>query len=212
MVPRSELLRVGWIVTWLKDQAWWIGPLAAITSIYTFYLTQLNPGQLELFLPDEIGVAINADRTLTVMLPMTIANTGAGRARRVVSSVTATLTDHGNSDPGRNEHPVHWTHDAIFLGKDQYFAKYPDKKATEDTSFEDYFDYDRRAVPFLIPGGASVSKVLGLRPRSSNTVSALNNVTLRVQVDTADGSSYEASAAYNCDGHSRSNGTHWCHP
>jgi hypothetical protein len=204
------------VVRWLKDQSWWLGTAAAIASALTFYFNIVNRGSLQVFLPDDVGVEISDQGRPIVHLPIAIANTGAARTRHVVRRVEATLADAGNGDPRTREHALRWTQDSVFLGRDAYFQKYPgrDPRGKPDAGqaavYDDYFDYGQRAVPFVVNGAASVSKILKLEPRGTGTLSSVGRATLRVEV-TSDRDTYTASAAYDCKGAPGvGKGTQWC--
>lgn len=142
---------------WLKSLSSWLSFSAIIISLYTFIVVDLNPGRLIVVLPQEIGVMLNYDGGIDLLVPTVIYNTGAQRKQRVVLDITADLTDETNQ-----VFKYRWRDSWDFIGKIEFEKEYPQNRARLPA--DEYIIYDSRRVPFIILGGEFNTQNIRLKP------------------------------------------------
>jgi hypothetical protein len=185
------------LLAWLRKPESWLSIAAVGISAFTFYVVYENPGDLRVFIADEVGLGLKRDSTLFLVLPLTIINTGAGRKSRVVEGISSTITEQATPG-GSLSYPVSWRVEFTFVGKNQYLQKYPAKVSEpSDPRVSDYLDYNGRAMPFTIAGGSSSSKILGLYQDGGKFAGQLHEFTLKVRLRVR-GETVESQAQFDC--------------
>lgn len=181
-------------LAWFKQPSSWLSLAAAVVSVSTFFLVYANPGRLQIILPEEVGLAFNRDSTLTLYVPVTLSNSGAPRTSRHVVKMVAVVEDASPADGVSGHHTLWWRFEHVFVGKDAYLLKYPDKAGV---GTRDYLDYRGRTFPFAISGGMSIGKIVEFYQPSGKADSSVNGFGLTLTVHTTD-SSTKASGWYSC--------------
>ncbi len=148
---------------WFKQTSSWLSLLATVISITTFYLTNLRNGVLEIQLPEEVGVRLNTDLSIDLLIPTVFYNTGATNNQRIITGITGTvvLSDSQTFN-------FRWQDTWDFMGRLDFETRYPEEIAK--TPVGDYIIYNGRSVPFVIPGRHSDYKMLRLVPLEAITL------------------------------------------
>jgi hypothetical protein len=186
---------------WLQQPNSWLSLSAAILSIITFYLVQANPGTLEVVLPANVGLRLRGDG-LELLVPMTLTNTGAPRNHRHVITMVAFL-----QQKEKPVVPLRWESEWTFLGYLEFNRKYPGHKEGEH---QDYIDYVSRAVPFVLVGGQSLTKLIKFTSRAgviNNNRS--NRFELKVVVKT-EHKEFAQTATFMCAAEISQQRFDWC--
>jgi hypothetical protein len=187
------------LVEWLRKPESWLSVAALVISGLTFYFLYAKPGDLQIFIADEVGLRLQGDSTLFLVLPVTMVNTGAAKKARVVQGISSIMTKQP-AGADNISYAARWRVEYTFLGKDQYLQKYPTKASEAvDPRIADFLDYNGRAVPFTIPGGSSTSKVLGLQQEGGRFAGTLREFTIRLRV-RAGPETFESEAQFDCGG------------
>lgn len=164
---------------WFRLPGSWLSLLAIIISLITFYILNIRSGTLEVQLPEDVGIKLNVDSTVDVLVPAVFYNTGSPRSQRIVTSIKSTLTDNLNQKIS-----LYWTDTQDFIGAAEFESKYPDKISP---GVKDYIIYKSRSVPFIVPGGDSEFKILHLVPEESKiAIKEFSSFELTLNVKTSD--------------------------
>lgn len=132
--------------------------ISMVASFFTFYFTNVFPGELQVIFPDNVGFSYDLDR-IYILIPITFANAGSARSRVQVNEIAATIKVLPN---GPALH-TRWDYAAYYLSNQEYYARYKEwvDKYKPNVKFdsEDQLMYEGRAVPFQVIGGAFISKL-----------------------------------------------------
>jgi len=201
MAEKRSSKRLQGLREWLQQPNSWLSLSAVVLSIITFYLVQANPGTLEIVLPANVGLRLSADG-LELLVPMTLTNTGAPRNHRHIISMVAFL-----QQKEKQVVPLRWESEWTFLGYLEFNRKYPGHKEGEH---EDYIDYVSRAVPFVLVGGQSLTKLTKFTNRAGAVNKNLfNHFELRVVVKT-EHTEFAQTAAFRCAAEISQQRFYWC--
>jgi len=190
---------------WIKQPGSWLSVVAATISISTFYLVYAKKGEVQVIMPDKVGVSLSNGSAL-LLIPLTFTNTGAPRSVNHVTHVTATLR---NLDPhmvAGNEVDLHWRFELTTTGKFQYFLKYPEKKVEEKKRTgkgirtDDFVDYVGRTFPFALYGGTSVNKLFDFVQNTGVFQTSLRSFELEVRAETDSKAFSSQVVKYVCEG------------
>jgi hypothetical protein len=204
--------------SWIKEPSSWISLCGAIASVAaaassgtTLFLLLTKPGELELILPDRVGIKYTPpDEQAEMLLPLTLANTGAASTRRYIVSVTASLSFPQPPPEGGKDPIFVWEYEKTFIGWREWFRKHPEENpGAEGYVFEDYVDYVGRAFAFPLAGESSNSKVLHMLQSEGKLYGRkFDDFTLSVRVWEPQ-ASVEAKERYAC-GYESSGEFVWC--
>ncbi|HEV2884643.1 MAG TPA: hypothetical protein VGW36_07280 [Pyrinomonadaceae bacterium] len=191
--------------SWLKQPASWIAIVAAITSFISFYLVYADPGELDLVLPDRVGIYHNLENDgLELLLPITFTNTGAPRTQRHIIRVTAELTPSQPPASGNSNPTFAWEYEKAIIGKLEWKKKY-----NEDITTPDNVDYVGRAFAFALYGGESKAKLLNML-QVGGKLGGRSLSDFRLKVDAAtDRGVISTTRRYGCVGR-EPQGFTWC--
>lgn len=174
---------------WFRQPGSWLSIFAIIISLITFYILNISKGTLEVQLPEDVGIKLNIDSTVDVLVPVVFYNTGSPKSQRVVTSINSTLTDNINQKIS-----LFWTDTQEFIGAAEFESKYPDKVSP---GVKDYIIYKSRSVPFIVPGGDSDFKILHLVPEKLKiTIKEFSSFELTLVVKTND-ENFTVKASYS---------------
>ena len=197
---------------WARQPSSWLALIALAMSAATFFLVQASPGDLLVILPDSVGILriaplnAGAGQRLSLLLPLTLTNTGAPCTWRHITQVAAELEA---TEPATQVLRVNlaWEFEHRFLGSQQYLEKY--KKALDEGTV-DYLDYEGRAFPFALRGGESTARLFQLRGNlEGQQLSRLESFTLLVTVKTTRGYEREARQ-FRCNDRIGAKEFQWC--
>jgi len=181
------------VLEWLKNPSSLISLSAAVLSLITFFLVYVDKGEIEVLLPQNLGIGISADTgNMDILVSATYSNTGAPRTRRHILHITGIVQSLDKAAPIDGEYK--WTYEQRFIGKDEYLKKYPDKK---DEGHRDYLDYVSRAIPFTLKGGESTAKTIELERPQKTTSLLPSKLRINLVVHT-DSGTYKSSSTYVC--------------
>ena len=213
------MVKEGQVRIWWREPSSWVAMIGAAISIGTFVLVQANPGSLVVVVPDRVSIRLpapvapqqggtggssEADDTLSLLLPLTLTNTGAPRTWKHVTRVLATLTPSRPEQPGGPVDLV-WEFEHRFVGEHQFRKEHPDVPVGN----ADYLAYDGRALPFALKGGDTTTKLFELQARrSEGHLSSLATFDLAVAVETSRGRKLK-SRRFHCRALS-SRDFQWC--
>lgn len=117
-----------WFKQWLPVVA---AVVAAIISISTFYLVYAQKGEVQIIMPDKVGVSRLSGGSALLLIPLIFTNSGAPRSVNHVTHVTATLRNLDPNQTAGNQVDLHWRYELTTTGKLQYLQKYPAMKNEE---------------------------------------------------------------------------------
>jgi hypothetical protein len=149
-------------IQWVKQPNSWLSVIAAIISLSTFYIVELRKGDVQVIMPDKVGVRLSQSGDYAILLiPLTFTNTGAPRSVNHVTHVTATLRNMDPHEISDNEVEFLWRYEATTVDKFEYFQKHPERrKEWHDVgTMSDIVVYAARTFPFALNGGTSASKL-----------------------------------------------------
>ena len=169
---------------WLPGLNTWLALLAIIVSLISLYWAELRLGSLEVHLPEEVGIMLNDDGTVDLLVSVLFHNSGAPARNRIVRVITASLTDQNNQTLS-----FRWRDTWRFIGRVEFESLYPNFRARQTTP-EDYILYEDRNIPFVVAGQASESRLLHLTPdpaARSSLDSETGTFDMILVVETLDG-------------------------
>lgn len=158
--------------------------VSLLLSAVTFYLVHANKGELELLLPDKVGIALKNGR-LDLVVPITFTNTGAPRQGRQVLATSAEVQT--TSSPPFVA-TTEWTYEVGFVHRLRFFKDFPEERA-RDHGEVDFIVYSNRAFPFQLNGATSLSKTYNFVQTSGQApMRPLGEfqLTLRVRTERGD--------------------------
>jgi hypothetical protein len=158
--------RSGSVFAWLlKNISGLISLGALLVSVGTFIMVYAWPGKLEVLLPRSIAFGTDpSTQKVIALVPATFSNTGAPRTMRHIRYISCNVY---SLDPNvKLEGRAGWLYERKCVGWSEYLKRYPNEKTSLDKGQTDFLNYEGRAVPFTVSGGASVTKVLELEMQS----------------------------------------------
>src|SRR6266705_410799 len=183
--------------SWLSIAGAALGLVGVAISSIIFYLGYAKPGDLEVYLAEEVGLSLLHESRLSLGLPVTLVNTVATAKSRVVEGISAIVTKRSVPSDSPS-YSARWSWEYTFVGKGQYLQRYPTKAAeVMNLPPHDFLDNNGRALPFTVQGGSSISKVLGLVQEEGNFAGTLGEFTVKLRV-RAGREAFESEAKFNC--------------
>lgn len=168
---------------WFRQPSSWLSLVATVISVTTFFLVYAYRGEVRVIVPDEIGVAL-VDGDLSVLLPLTLTNTGAPRTITHIVRVMATVKEFTSEKKSAATVEVRWRRELKYTKR-------------ENTPYlDDELEYLNRAVPFALDGGKSTQKVYELIQVGTGFKRSIGNVSLTVHITTAESGLFASKTAY----------------
>lgn len=175
------------VIFWIKQPSSWLATIATLISLITFFIVYEYKGKLIVTLPDRIGICATGD--LSLIVPLSITNTGAPRTVRNVIRITAYIEDIAPLKEYPTKVFVRWRMETKFV---------PIPGST--SHLHDSIGYVNRVVPFAVHGGISSEKVFNFIQNGTGfEKKIIDNFTIRVRVETDNGTFYSRKSYYNCN-------------
>ena len=170
------------ILKWFAQPSSWLSIIAAIVSVTTFILVYTYKGKIEVILPARVGFCLE-EGDLSILLPLTLTNTGSPRTVSHIVRITALLEDIAPLNEMPTEINVYW----------RTVLKY---EAGKDIT-HDSLKYISRANPFALFGGTSTQNVFELVQFGKGfSKRYIDGFKLTVHVLTNSGTYYSKSEYY----------------
>lgn len=179
---------------WFTQMSSWLSLFATIVSLTTFYLVNLRNGSIEVQLPEEIGVKLNPDSSIDLLVPTVFYNTGAPNNQRIITAVTATVTLDDNQTLNFS-----WKDTWDFIGKIEFESRFPDNTAKTIIPPDDYVIYNSRSVPFVVHGRDSDYKMLRIVPLEVTAVSSDLSAFQLILVAKTKDERFETEGSYSVE-------------
>ena len=157
------------VLSWMKNPASWLSVLSLIVTGITFYLVNLRRGNIEVKLPDQIGIAIyqmDQKDALKLIVPTLFHYTGSPNRRMVITKIWAAVVMGSDQGTASKTIPYDWRYLYRFVDKYTFEKQFPELAR----GAEDYIQYEGRNWLFGLSGGDVVLKVLGLEPISNTPI------------------------------------------
>lgn len=169
--------------TWFRQPSSWLSLVATVISVTTFFLVYAHKGEVRVVVPDELGVAL-LDGDLSVLLPLTLTNTGAPRTTTHIARIMATVKETAPTGTSAATVEVRWRRELMYT------------KIENTPYLEDELKYLNRAVPFALNGEQSTQKVYELIQVDTGFKPSIGNISLTVRVTTAESGLFVSETAY----------------
>lgn len=108
------------VLSWIKNPASWISILSLIVTGITFYIVNFRQGNIDVKLPDQIGVKIyQTDQKDAIMLivPALFHYTGAPSKQQVITKIWATVVIDSDEGTASQIIKCYWRFLYRFVGK-----------------------------------------------------------------------------------------------
>lgn len=172
-------------ISWFKQPSSWLSIIATLISLITFFIVYEYKGKLIVTLPDRIGVCATGD--LSIIVPLSITNTGAPRTVRHIIRITAIMEDIAPLKDNPTKVSVRWRMETKFVPRPGY------------SHLDDSIGYVNRVVPFAVHGGTSLEKVFNLIQIGRGFEKKfIDSFTIKVKIETDNGTFYSRKSYYNC--------------
>ena len=148
-MPAMKSTTAQTVSSWLYQPSSWISLVAALISVTTFFLVYAYRGEVRVIIPDRIGVALTSG-DLSVLMPLTLTNTGAPRTARHIVRISATLEGIAPLQGSPATINVRWRMELKYA------------KSNDTNYMHDKLVYVNRAIPFALFGGTSTQRVFEL--------------------------------------------------
>jgi len=196
----------GGFLRWIRQPPSWLSVIALTLSLLTAYQVSLKPGQLQIIMPDKVGVALSKYGYAQLLLPVTFTNTGATQNIKHVTHISATMRRIDPHLIPDNEVAFHWR----FELKTKSRSGCACCEATEERKSEksmsllnDAVEVESRTFPFAVDGGKSIGKLLDMPQEKWAFQAHLNSFELVVYARTSSGVFSSQPVRYVCTDESR---------
>jgi hypothetical protein len=131
---------------------------AFVLSIITSYSLYWNPGKIEIYMPDEVGLNLNQSPSLQIYT--TFSNNGSPNKWKIIRDINATGWIHYSKSD--EEIKFDWRYVFHFISREDYEHNYSALNQAIPNDAEFYTIFESAKAPFIVPGEGTVSKLLKL--------------------------------------------------